>query len=129
MLLPLALICAGTPAAARGAASPAGNGDLSPRLAELAKPSVRSAAPAQQAKALSLAAEGPGSLLREGNRVLVEVRFDRGAGAAADDLRATGAKIVSVSSRYQTVTVAAKPSELRELSGVPHVSQRVFAAP
>ncbi len=58
--------------------------------------------------------EGPGSLLREGNRVLVYVRFDHGAAASVDALRAAGAKIVNVSRRYQTVTVAAKPAELRE---------------
>ncbi len=68
---------------------------------------------------LSLASAGPGSLLREGNRVLVEVRFNHGAAASVDELRSAGAKIVHVSSRYQVVTVAAKPSELRQLSGVP----------
>lgn len=118
----LGLALALAPGSAWAAASRPGDGDLSPRLAELAKPSVRSASPAQQAKELSLAAEGPGSLLREGNRVLVEVRFDRGAGSSVDDLRTAGAKVVNVSTRYKTVTVAAKPSELRSLSGVPQVT-------
>ena len=98
------------------------DGDLSPRLAELAKPAIRSAPPAKQARALSVAAEGPGSLLRQGNRVLVEVRFDHGAAAGVDDLRAAGAQVVNVSSRYQTVTVAAKPGELRQLSGTPRIA-------
>jgi len=111
-----------TPGSAWAAASRPSEGDLSSRLAELAKPSVRSAPPAKQAEELSLAAAGPGSLLREGNRVLVEVRFDRGAAAAVDDLRATGAKIVDVSSLYQTVTVAAKPAELGDLAAVPQVA-------
>lgn len=71
---------------------------------------------------LSLASAGPGSLLREGNRVLVEVRFDRGAAASVDELRSAGARIVHISPRYQVVTVAAKPNELRQLSGVPRVS-------
>ncbi len=118
----LSLICAAAPAAARAAASRPGEGDLSPRLAALAKPSVRAAPPAKQAEELSLAPEGPGSLLREGNRVLVEVRFDRGAASAIDDLRATGAKILNVSPRYQTVTVAAKPAALPALSSVPRVA-------
>jgi subtilisin family serine protease len=118
----LSLICAAAPATAWAAASRPGEGDLSPRLAELAKPSVRSAPPARQAEELSLAPEGPGSLLREGNRILVEVRFERGATAAVDDLRAAGAKIVNVSPRYQTVTVAAKPGELRSLPGVRNVT-------
>lgn len=66
---------------------------------------------------MSLAVDGPGSLLRDGNRVLVEVRFEHGAAGGVDDLRAAGAKIVNVSPRYQTVTVAAKPADLRQLSG------------
>lgn len=117
----LGLALALTPGSAWAASHPS-DGDLSPRLAELAKPSTRSASPVRQAEKLSLASEGPGSLLREGNRVLVEVRFDRGAAAAVDDLRATGAKIVNVSPRYQTVTVAAKLAALPALSGVPRVA-------
>jgi Subtilase family len=118
----LGLAFALAPGAAWAAANRPGEGDLSARLAELAKPSVRSAPPAKQAEALSLAPEGPGSLLREGNRVLVEVRFGRGAVAGVGDLRAAGAKIVNVSPRYQTVTVAAKPAALPALSGVPRVA-------
>ncbi len=113
---------AGAPATSLAAVSPPGDGALSPRLAELAKPEVRSAPPAEQAQALSLAAEGPGSLVREGNRVLVEVRFDEGAAAGVEDLRQAGAEVVNVSQQYQTVTVAAKPEELRALNGVPRVA-------
>ncbi len=123
MIAGLVLTCgAMAPTSVWAAASRPSDGDLSPRLAELAKPSLRSAPPAEQAEELSLAAEGPGSLLREGNRVLVEVRFDRGAAAGAEDLRSTGARIVNISPRYQTVTVAAKPSALRSLSSVPRVT-------
>lgn len=118
----MALACALLPTSALAAVSRPSDGDLSPRLAELAKPSVRSQPPAAQAKALSVAPEGPGSLLREGNRVLVEVRFDQGAAAGVDDLRAGGAKVVNVSPRYQTDTVAARPDELKQLSGIPGVA-------
>lgn len=117
----LALACSLALMPSRAAADPSG-GDLSARLTELAEPALRSASPAKQAAALSLAAEGPGSLLRTGNRVLVEVRFERGAPAGVDDLRAAGAKIVNVSRRFQTVTVAAKPAELPSLAAVPLVS-------
>jgi hypothetical protein len=117
-----ALACALAPGSALAAVGPPGAGALSPRLAELARPGVRSAPPAKQAQALSLAAEGPGSLAREGNRVVVEVRFDHGAAAAVEDLRQAGAEVVNVSRRYQTVTVAAKPEELRALNGVPRVA-------
>jgi hypothetical protein len=121
-IVAFALTCALGQTSAWAAASSTGDGTLSPRLAELAKPALRSASRATQAEALSLAVEGPGSLLREGNRVLVEVGFDHGAAAGVDDLRAAGAKIVNVSPTYQTVTVAAKPSELSKLSRVPLVS-------
>jgi hypothetical protein len=120
-LAALALAWALSPASAWGAASRPNEGVLSPRLTELAKPSVRSAPPAEQARDLSLPPQGAGSLLRRGNRVMVEVRFERGAGTAVDDLRATGAEVVDVSGRYQTVTVAAKPAELTALADVPSV--------
>ena len=118
----LAALCALAPGSALGAVAPPSDGVLSPRLAELAQPAVRSAPPEEQAQALSLDAEGPGSLVRDGNRVLVEVRFDQGAAAGVEDLRQTGAEVVNVSQRYQTVTVAARPDELRALNGVSRVA-------
>jgi hypothetical protein len=96
--------------------------NLSPRLAKLAKPGVSSASDAVQADRLGLAPEGPGSLLRKGNRVLVYVRFERGAVAGLKALRAAGAKTVSLSSRYQTATVAAKPAQLPSLGSLPNVA-------
>ncbi len=55
---------------------------------------------------------GPGSLLREGNRVLVEVRFESGARIDLAALRAAGAEIVDVDRRYRTVTVAVRAADL-----------------
>jgi hypothetical protein len=95
---------------------------LSPRLAELAKPSTRSATHTEQARELGVAPKGPGSLLRDGNRVLVYVRFDEGAAGATNSLRAAGAQIVDVSRGYQTTTVAAKPADLHRLGSVPRVT-------
>lgn len=95
-----------------------GSGDLSPRLAKLTGASLRDAAPATQAKALGLAPDG---LARRGRRLLVDVRFDGGALAARDELRAAGAKIVAVSRRYQMVTVASDPARLREIAAAPGV--------
>jgi subtilisin family serine protease len=66
----------------------------------------------------SVPAQGPGSPLRLGNRVVTEVRFDAGALAALDDLRGAGAEVLDASGRYQTVTVAARPAELRALTAV-----------
>ncbi|HVY95605.1 MAG TPA: S8 family serine peptidase [Solirubrobacterales bacterium] len=114
----LALACALTPAAAIAR----GGGELSPRLAALAAPGLRGAAPAEQAQALSLARSGAGSLLREGNRVLAYVRFESGAAAAVDALREAGAEIVDTSARYQTVTVAARPADLPAIGAVPGVA-------
>jgi subtilisin family serine protease len=108
------------PASAAAMAGPA-NG-LSPRLAVLARPSVRSASERVQAKKLGLAAEGPGSLLRRGNRVLVYVRFDRGAAAHVKALKAANGQVVDTSRRYQTVTVAARPAALRGLADTPGVA-------
>lgn len=118
----LALLGALSPAAAWADAQRPGDDDLSPRLTKLAKPSVRTLPLTKQARVLGVAADGPGSILREGSRVLVSVRFDHGAAAAVDDLRVAGAKVLGVSRRYQTVAVAAKPDEVRQLAAVPGVA-------
>lgn len=91
-------------------------GNLSPRLAALASPSLRTAPPGKQAKALSLAAEGPASLVRRGRRVLVYVRFAQGALTARDDLEAAGAQVLDASGRYQTITASVLPSRLHMLA-------------
>jgi subtilisin family serine protease len=115
----LAAACALAPSA--GAKSQPAAGDLSARLAELAKPAVRAAPLEKQAAILDVAPSGPGSLVREGNRVLVDVRFDQGAAAGIDALRDAGARIVNVSTRYQTVTVAVAPASLHEVAEVSRV--------
>jgi hypothetical protein len=69
----------------------------------------------------SVPAAGPGSPLRDGNRVVAEVRFDHGALAGIDDLRAAGASVLAGSRRYQTVTVAVRPGRLRALNQVDRV--------
>lgn len=116
-----ALACALAPGAALAAASPA-EGGLSPRLATLDAPSLRAADPSKQAEALSLPSDGPGSLLRDGHRLLAYVRFESGAAAGVQALREAGAEVVSTSARYQTVTVAATPAVLVRLAGIPGVA-------
>lgn len=105
-------------AAVLPAAATADPGSLSPRLAELASPAVRALPPAQQARRLDLPASGPASLVRQGGRVVAEVRFDQGAGAGAESLRAAGADVLDVSRRYQTITVAAAPADLPAVAAV-----------
>lgn len=117
----LLLVIAVLAASSSAAATPA-EGRLSPRLVKLATPALRGASPGRQARALGLVSRGPGSLLRRGSRVLVYVRFDRGAVAATNDLRAVGVETVDVSSRYQVDTVAAEPSQLPDLAAVPGVT-------
>ena len=102
--------------------SPASGPGLSARLDELAEPALRSAPRAEQAARLSLAASGPGSLLRDGNRVLVEVRFESAAAPAVEALRAAGAEIVHVGRRYRMVTVAARPVDLPRIGAVAGVA-------
>jgi hypothetical protein len=118
LVLALAAACAlAAPASAMRSTSA-----LSPNLAELAKPSVQGLSHAAQARKLGVAVDGPGSLIREGNRVLVDVRFGHGALARLEAIRAAGGRIVTASSRYQTVTVAIAPYELHELASVRGVS-------
>jgi subtilisin family serine protease len=104
------------------AADRPGDGELSARLARLATPSLRSAPLAEQARKLSVAPSGAGSLLREGKRVLVDVRFERGALAGLAALRRTGAKVVHASRRYQTLTVAVRTADLRAVAAAPRVA-------
>lgn len=122
----LALVLASGPVGASAMRTPSA-GDLSPRLAELSSPAVRSAPHAVQAKELGLPREGAGSLLRRGNRVLAYVSFEQGAVGGLDALRAAGAQVVDSSRRYQIVTVAAKPDQLRAVGAVANVSSVVEA--
>jgi subtilisin family serine protease len=117
--LPL-LASAILPVAASARQDPA-DGDLTPRLAELAKPALQDVSPIRQARAVGLAAEGPGSLMRRGGRILVEARFAQGGTLATHRaaLRATGAEVVGASARYRTISLAVKPDGLRALSSVP----------
>ncbi len=95
---------------------------LSPVLQQLAKPSVRVQSPSRQAPILGVAAEGPGSLLRLDGRVLVAVRFDHGAIASRDRVRAAGGRVLSADRGEQTATVAVPPADLRALAAVPTVA-------
>lgn len=107
---------AGPTAAGAAQASP-----LSPRLVVLSSPAVRSLGAAQQARRVGLTPAGAGSLLRHGRRVVVDVRFGAGTATGAEALRRAGAEVIAVSPEYQTVTVAALPSGLRQLAAVPGV--------
>jgi hypothetical protein len=117
-LLALLAACLLAPSSALAMSAPPGDANLSPRLAELARPAVRSAPHKEQAAQLSLAANGPGSLLRDGSRVLVEVRLDGDAEATVDALLQAGAEVVQSSRRYRTATVAVRPADLPRIAGL-----------
>lgn len=97
-------------------------GPLSPALTILARASVRSLPPARQARAAGVAIDGPGSLIREGGSVLVDVRFDHGAIAALPRVRDAGARVVAANRRYQRVTAAVPQARLDSLAAVPEVA-------
>ncbi len=110
------------------AAARAVRGDLSVRLARLAKQEVRSRPPAKQAAALGLSRNGPGTLLRKGTRVLADVQFGRGGAAARPPLREAGAQVLALDRRLATATVAVPPDRLRAISrlaGVEHVGEEL----
>lgn len=118
----LGLIAACLLAPPSAGAEPLGDGNLSPRLVELANPAVRALGPAAQARQLGVTRSGPASLLRLGNRVVVSVRFEGGAVAGAEALRGAGAEVLDVSSRYQTVTAAAREGDLPVLGTIAGVA-------
>ena len=121
-LVAIALFCLIPATAAMAAVGPKDHGPLSTPLLRLADPAVRAKPAAEQARVLGVAASGPGSLVREGGRVLVEVRFDGGALSRVDELGRAGAEIVTSSRRYQTVTAAVRPADLRVLARVAGVT-------
>jgi hypothetical protein len=108
-------------AAAAMVLGPKQHGPLAPALQKLAKPTVAAKSPAQQAAALGLPEEGPGSLVREGRRVLVEVHYDAGVAPQLDALHEAEARVVAASRRYKTVTAAVAPAALREIAATPGV--------
>jgi hypothetical protein len=126
-LIAVGLIAAGALALASSAIAAtktrAHHGALSPRLAAVAKHSFGKASPRRQGDELSLPAQGPGSLLRQGKRYVVDVRVAHRTGATARRLaRLHGVSVVSKASRYMSVTVAVPASALRRLSREPGVA-------
>ncbi|HEX4753338.1 MAG TPA: S8 family serine peptidase [Solirubrobacterales bacterium] len=113
-LLALALAGPGAASAATPEAGP-----LTPELATLAEAAVAAESASAQAEAIGLPAEGPGSLVREGERVVVEAHFEAGALARVEALKSTGAKVLLASRRYQTVALAVEPEDLEALAGIP----------
>lgn len=95
---------------------------LSFRLAALAdSASLRGAGTAAQASALSLPESGPGSLMRSGGQIMVNVRMSDLSAPAIQALSAAGARPVHVSERYQTAVVYISPANLQAVASLPAV--------
>jgi hypothetical protein len=119
LALVFAVACAALPAVAAAADAP---GPLSPPLEELAEPAVAAKPLVGQARQLGLPVEGPGSLVRDGGRVLVAARVPDGVAAALAGFRQAGALIVSASAETETATLAVAPALLPEVAAAPGVS-------
>lgn len=93
---------------------------LSPRLFALAQSGIlRAASVAEQAAALSVAAQGGGSLTRDAQgRLLVEIRSSDFSQAGLQALRDTGAIISGVSERYGIISVFVNASDLNALASI-----------
>jgi hypothetical protein len=115
-LFALAMLAPGGAAAASGA-----EGSLTPELEQLSTPALAEASPEAQAEAIGLPIEGPGSLSREGERVVVEAHFEGGALQQLEALEAAGAKILVASREYQTVALSVEPEDLGRVAEVPGI--------
>ncbi|HYU60172.1 MAG TPA: S8 family serine peptidase [Solirubrobacterales bacterium] len=105
---------------------PAAGQELSPRLDALASPELRNASPREQARQLGLPVRGPGSLTRQGDSVVVELRVAGDARDGSQAARLAGAEILDVSPRYDTISALVAPESLRDLaqvSGVESVTE------
>ena len=83
-------------------------GKLSPRLLALSRN--------PHASALSLPSSGAGSLVRHGERPVVQIRMSDVSPAAVARLTASGVHVISTSTDYSTVTADVAPADLDKLA-------------
>lgn len=102
--------------AGAGATAP---GPLSPELVQLQAAAEEGVPAAAQSEAAGLPTEGPGSIVREGHRVIVEARFEAGALARVGALEAAGAAVLTASRRYQSIALSVPPEDLAAVGEVP----------
>lgn len=97
-------------------------GPLSDRLAVLAAGSAPGIEAAQSALGgRALPASGPGSLLRRGEQLLVEVRLDPAIPEAAEAVVGAGLEVVASDEAGLDLTIAAATDQLADLAAVPGV--------
>ncbi len=95
--------------------------ELSSRLQMLAGSDLRSASPADQADAVSLLTSGPGSLLRDGGSLVVDVRVSGAVADRVEGVREAGAEIVAVASDYGLIEASIPEGRLPALAAAPGV--------
>lgn len=118
----LSALVVGCALAAPAAASAQQSGVLSPELAKLATPAVRSKSLAAQAQAVGLPVDGAGSLQREDAAVRVEIAFSGNALAALPALEAAGASVEHASGTYRLVSATVAPEDLTALAALPGIT-------
>jgi hypothetical protein len=127
---PTAPLSATTAAGAPGTPT----GKLTPRLQQLADtPSLRTASADEQARALSLPAKGPGSLVHDKQgRILVTMRTGDVSDTFQKTLLGLGADIQDVSDRYQSITLFVPLDQLTAIAKLPavqNVQEELAATP
>lgn len=91
---------------------------LTPRLRALSAADLRAAPAAVQADAISLLPHGPGSLTRDGGRIVVQARTTGEPHASLDALRAAGAEVLDVHSPLHTITAVVREQDLRAVGAI-----------
>ena len=123
LLAMVALVSSGTPGVSLAKSAGTASGKLSFRLEALSRSSeLRASSSDVQARALSLPASGPGSLLRDNlGRLLVDIRMDDLSALNLQALRTAGAAITHVSDRYKVVTALVNATDLTNIANLPSV--------
>ena len=121
-LVAAALVAGATPALALAEPSD----ELSSRLDALAAPDLRSAPPAEQARAVSLLNHGAGSLMRDGGRLIVEIRVRGDVEERLAGIREAGGDVIVTSPENGLVSASVSEADLRDVAdaaGVAAVSE------
>ncbi len=112
---------------------PKATGKLSARLAKLVEtPALLSGSPEEQARALSLPEQGPGSLIRDAQgRLLVNIRLSDLSAAQLQSLQDAGCVGTTVHAEYHTITAYVAVDDLSnvsDLSAVQSIAEELTPA-
>jgi subtilase family protein len=95
--------------------------ELNSRLDQLASAPLRSAGPAEQARAVSLVAEGPGSLMRDGGRLVVDILVSGSARERAAGIEAAGGRVTGIDPADGRLNASVAEADLRAVAAAPGV--------